>query len=68
MSTRSFPEEELQTNTLQVYFLEPSFAVMVAVPLPTAVTFPLRSTVATAFLLEDHFGFLDVPDSFKVLD
>ncbi len=41
---------------MQVAVLPPSavVTVMVAVPVPTAVTFPLASTVATAGLLEVH--------------
>jgi hypothetical protein len=58
------------TVTLQVAFLPlPSFAlhVMVAVPVPTAVTFPLESTVATLLSLEVQLTFLLVAvDGFTV--
>ena len=45
------------TLTLQVAFLPLKvLTVMVALPVPTAVTTPFASTVATVFLLLLHFS------------
>ena len=48
------------TVTVQVAVLSPTLAVMVAVPLPTAVTLPLASTVATEVLELDQVTLLSV--------
>lgn len=54
------------TVTLQVYFLLPTFAVITAVPLFFAVTFPFF-TVATLLLLVFQFAFFFVPDTFNTV-
>ena len=56
----------VKTVTLQVYFLFPTFAVIVVVPAFFAVTNPLLVTVATDFLPEDQLTFLLVPSIFSV--
>ena len=55
------------TVTLQVYFLPPTFAVMVAVPAFFAVTTPFLLTTATFFLLEDQVAFLLLPSTCRLV-
>lgn len=56
----------LVTVTLQMYFLPPAFAVILAVPLFLAVTFPFAFTAATFFLEEVHLTGAFVPFSFNL--
>ena len=53
------------TVTLQVYFLLPILAVIVAVPAFFPVTIPVDEMVATAELLEDQTAFCVVSHSFN---
>ncbi|EET62452.1 hypothetical protein BRYFOR_05487 [Marvinbryantia formatexigens DSM 14469] len=54
------------TVTLQVYFLLPALAVIVAVPFFFAVTTPFEETVATLFLEVVHLTFPEIPLSLSV--
>ena len=55
------------TFTLQRSFFLETFAVMVALPVAFARTFPADVTVAMLFLLEDHFTFFAfAPFTFKL--
>ena len=56
----------VSTVTLQLYFLPLTLAVIVALPLPAAVTLPLEVTVATFLLEVDQVTFLLVPVIFRV--
>ena len=58
--SRETPVTGTVTVTVQVAVLSPTLAVMVAVPLPTAVTLPLASTVATEVLELDQVTLLSV--------
>ena len=59
--------DNLGTSTViwQVYFCFPTFAVITAVPLFLATTLPLLLTVATFFLDDVHFTFLELPLTFN---